>query len=68
MQRAINHAQQYHAESLFLYSYEADSVQHLQKVQEKFKKKKPAYNVTFVCIDDVLFNYYIDVIYPEEKL
>ena len=55
---------------LFLYSYEADFVQHLQK--SKFKKQKTSFNLTFRYIDDVLslnnpkFNDYIDVIYPKE--
>ena len=37
---------------LFLYSYEADCVQHLQK--SKFKKQKTSFNLTFRCIDYVL--------------
>ena len=36
---------------LFLYSYEADFVQHLQK--SKFKKQKTSFNLTFRYIDDV---------------
>ena len=52
---------------VFLYSYEADFVQHLQK--SKFKKQKTSLNVTFRYKDYVLslnnpkFNDYIDVIY-----
>ena len=55
---------------LFLYSYEAYFVQHLQK--SKFKKQKTSFNLTFRYIDDVLslnnpkFNDYIDVIYLKE--
>ena len=37
---------------LFLYSYEADFVQHLQK--SKFKKQKTSFNLTLRYIDDVL--------------
>ena len=37
---------------LFLYSYEVDFVQHLQK--SKFKKQKTSFNFTFRYIDDVL--------------
>ena len=59
---------------LFLYLFEADFVQHLQKRNiYKFKKQnKKSFNHTFRYIDDVLslnnpkFNYYIDVMYPEE--
>ena len=55
---------------LFLYSYEADFVQHLQK--SKSRKQRKSFNLTFRCIDDVLslnnpkFGDYIDVIYPQE--
>ena len=55
---------------LFLYSYESDFVQHLQK--SKLKKQKTSFNLTFHYIEDVLslnnpkFNDYIDVIYPKE--
>ena len=55
---------------LFLYSYEADFVQHLQK--SKFKKEQTSFNLTFRYIDVVLslnnpkFNDYLDVIYPKE--
>ena len=53
---------------LYSYMYEADFVQHQQK--SKFKIKNIL--LTFRYVDDVLslnnptFNYYIDVIYPEE--
>ena len=55
---------------LFLYSYEADFVQHLQK--SKLKKQKTTFNLTFryIHVDDVLslnnpkFNDYI--IYPNK--
>ena len=52
---------------LFLYSHEADCVQHLQK--SKFKKQKTSLTLTFCYKDDVLslnnpkFNDYSDVIY-----
>ena len=55
---------------LFLYSYEADCVQHLQK--SKFQKQNKNFNLTFRYIDDVLLlnnpkiNYCIDVIYHKE--
>ena len=56
---------------VFLFSYEADSVQHLQN--NKFKKQnKTSFNLTFCYIDDAIslnnpkFNDSIDVIYPEE--
>ena len=54
---------------LFLYSYEADFVQHLQK--SKSKKQKTSFDLTFRNIDvlslnNPKFNDYIDVIYPNE--
>ena len=55
---------------LFLYLYEADFVQHLQK--SKSRKQRKSFNLTFRYIDDVLslnnpkFGDYIDVIYPQE--
>ena len=55
---------------LFLYSYEADFVQHLQK--SKSRKQRKSFNLTFRYIDDVLslsnpkFGDYINVIYPQE--
>ena len=55
---------------LFLYSYEANFVQHLQN--SKFQKQKASFTLTFRYIDDVLllnnpkFNDYIDVIYLKE--
>ena len=55
---------------LFLFSYEADFVQHLQK--SKFKKQQKSFNLAFRYIDDVLslnnpkFNDYIDISYPKE--
>ena len=53
---------------LFLYSYEADFVQHLQK--SKCRKQRKSFNWTFRYIGDVLslnkFGDYIDVIYPQE--
>ena len=58
---------------LFLYSYEADFVQHLQKRKFKKQTKNPLILLlSFRYIDDVLslnnpkFNYYIDVIHPKE--
>ena len=55
---------------LFLYSYEADFVQHLQK--SKFNKPKTSFDLTCRYMDMVIslnnpkFNDYINVIYPEE--
>ena len=55
---------------LFLYSYEVDFVQHLQK--SKFKKQKTSCGLTFRYIYDVLslnnprFNDYFDVVHPKE--
>ena len=57
---------------LFLYSYEADFVQHLQKI--KFKKSKASFNLTYryrymdkvISLNNPKFNDYINIIYPEE--
>ena len=43
---------------VFLYSYKADFVQHLQRVSSR-NKQKASFNLTFRYIDDVLsFNNY----------
>jgi hypothetical protein len=55
---------------LFLYSYESEFIQHLQK--SGAKKQCHSFNLTFRYIDDVLsinnpkFSEYLDVIYPSE--
>ena len=51
---------------LFLYSYEADFVQHLQKSKFKKQIKNPLISLFALSLNNPKFNYYIDVRHPAE--